>query len=55
MKRRRPSGSTSSVASRLRERTRVATQPYSWDPIGCDNFDDNTRAGGYCDDADGNT
>eukprot|EP01084_Bolivina_argentea_P233943 393896_1 len=47
MKRRRPAGSTSSVASRLKERTRVVTQHSSWDPIECDDFDDDTRAGGY--------
>ncbi len=50
MKRRRPAGSTSSVASRLKERTRVVTQHSSWDPIECDDFDDDTRAGGYGDD-----
>ncbi len=53
MKRRRPTGSSSSVASRLKERTRVVTQHSSWDPIECDDFDDGTRAGGYGDD-DGN-
>ncbi len=54
MKRRRPTGSSSSVASRLKERTRVSTQHSSLDPIDRDDFDDGTRAGGYDDDDDGN-
>ncbi len=50
MKRRRPAGSSSSVASRLKERVRVTTQHSSLDPIECDDFDDHTRAGTYGDD-----